>query len=87
MKRFPKVENFIGAQAEDLDENCNHNRYEQEIKNVIDQILVAQFNILELHRVGEIRQDLRHFFWALDFISFVKLNCVQERKSVAKEKK
>lgn len=65
MKRFPKVENFIGAQAEDLDENCNHNRYEQEIKNVIDQILVAQFNILELHRVGEIRQGLRHFFFFL----------------------
>lgn len=61
MKRFPDVEDFVGAETENFDKNGGHDWDESEGDNVVDEVLIPEFDVLESDGAGEVRQDWRHF--------------------------
>lgn len=61
VERSPEVENLVGAHSKNLDGKGDYHRDQRESYNVVDQVLVAKFDILELDGAGEIRRHGRHF--------------------------
>lgn len=62
VERFHDAHDFLGTHHEELDDDSGHDGDEEEGENVVHEVLVTQFHVLELDGRREVRQDLRHFF-------------------------
>lgn len=60
-ERFHDAHDLLRSNSENFDQDSGHHRNQQEGQDVVYEVLVAQFYVLELHGRGEVRQDLRHF--------------------------
>lgn len=47
MEGVPEVEHLVGGEAEEFDGDCDDEGDEEEGENVIDQVLVPEFDVLE----------------------------------------
>ena len=55
LERAPYCTDLIRTKTQDLNKKTHENLDEDEGENMVDEELVAKFNILEFHRIGESR--------------------------------